>query len=80
MRTTSFETKIKSVLEHFKANGKITSWDAINLYRATRLSAIVFVLKKRGHEIHSRMEYDTNTKSRWAVYTYSKPMPLNTSF
>ena len=71
MQTTSFETKIKSVLEHLKVNGKITSWDAINLYHATRLSAIIYVLKKRGHEIHTHMEYDSNTKSRWAVYHYS---------
>jgi hypothetical protein len=29
----------------------ITSWEAINLYRATRLADIVFKLKQRGHNI-----------------------------
>lgn len=34
-----------------KRNGSITSMEAIELFGATRLSAIIFNLRKRGHDI-----------------------------
>lgn len=39
--------KHKKVLEHLKAHGHITSMEAINLYGATRLAAIIFDLRKK---------------------------------
>ena len=39
------ETKIKKVALHLIKYKKITSWDAITKYKATRLSAIIFNLK-----------------------------------
>lgn len=39
-------TKTSQVLEHLQSNGSITSWEAINLYGATRLSAIIYNLRK----------------------------------
>ena len=44
-------TKSKMVLNHLKSGKSITSLEAINLYSATRLSAIIFNLRKRGHTI-----------------------------
>lgn len=67
---STFESKTKSVLVHLQTKGSITSWKAIDLYRATRLSAIIFNLKGRGHDITTEMRYDPETKSRWAVYHY----------
>lgn len=46
--------KTQKVIEHLKKNKSITSWDAIQLYRATRLSAIIFNLRKRGMNIRTR--------------------------
>ena len=43
--------KTKCVLEHLKKNGCITSWEAIDLYGATRLSAIIYNLRHRGYSI-----------------------------
>lgn len=43
--------KTQKVLEHLKTKGSITSWDAIQLYKATRLSAIIFNLRQRGYNI-----------------------------
>lgn len=40
-------TKTDKVLEHLQKNGSITSWEAIELYGATRLSAIIFNLRKK---------------------------------
>ena len=43
--------KTQKVIQHLKEKGNITSWQAIELYGATRLSAIIFNLRERGYEI-----------------------------
>ncbi len=48
-------TKTSEVLRHLKENGSITSIEAIDAYGATRLSAIIFVLRRRGHDIETVM-------------------------
>ena len=50
-------SKTDQVLMHLKKK-PITSWEAINLYRATRLADIVFKLKQRGHNIVTWMIND----------------------
>lgn len=49
-------TKTKAVLNHLKEHGSITSMEAFELYGATRLSAIVFQLRRKGHPIVSKDE------------------------
>lgn len=39
-------TKTNLILKHLQEKGSITSWEAIESYGATRLSAIIFNLKK----------------------------------
>lgn len=46
-------SKIAKVLTHLKDFKTITSWEAIQLYGATRLSAIILVLRQRGYPIKS---------------------------
>lgn len=46
-------TKTQKVLEHLHEHGCITSLEAIELYKATRLSAIIFNLRKRGMHIET---------------------------
>lgn len=43
--------KTNKVLEHLEKNGCITSLEAIELYGATRLSDIIYRLRKRGMKI-----------------------------
>lgn len=43
--------KTQAVLEHLRRHGSITSNEAWELYGATRLSAIVFNLRRRRHHI-----------------------------
>ncbi len=43
--------KTQKVLQHLQSGKPITSMDAIDLYGATRLSAIIFNLRKRGYNI-----------------------------
>lgn len=45
--------KTQKVLEHLKKHGKITSLEAIDLYGATRLSAIIYNLR---HKYNLRIE------------------------
>ena len=46
-------SKTTKVLEHLKNYGCITSLEAIELYGATRLSSIIFELRKHGHKIET---------------------------
>jgi len=57
-------TKHFKVKNHLIKNGTINSWTAIELYGATRLSAIIFNLRKEGMEIDSISctSYDRNTE------------------
>ena len=43
--------KTEKVLQHLEKYGHITSLEAIEKYGATRLSAIIFNLRKKGYEI-----------------------------
>ena len=52
-RKRSAGTKTEKILEHLKSKGSINTWDAFTLYRATRLSAIIFNLRAQGYNILS---------------------------
>jgi hypothetical protein len=47
-------TKHDLVRKHLLKKKSITSWDAITLYKATRLSAIIFTLRKSGWNISTK--------------------------
>lgn len=46
-------TQADMVLAHMKENGGITSWEAIQIYGCTRLSAAIYDLRKAGWAIDS---------------------------
>jgi hypothetical protein len=51
------KTQTESVLAHLEKYGSITSMDAIQLYGATRLSAIIYDLRhKEGYTIETEIE------------------------
>jgi hypothetical protein len=54
--------KIDAVYIHLKRHKHITSWEAINLYRATRLADIVYKLKNQGFNIETVMVQNENTR------------------
>ena len=65
------ETKKKKVLEHLIKYGTISSLEAFQYYNATRLSAIIFNLRKEGYVIENNWEESTNKfgeKSRYVRY------------
>jgi hypothetical protein len=64
--------KISKVLFHLKEKGSISSWEAIELYGATRLSDIIFKLRRR-YDIESVSQKFSDrygNVSTYAVYVY----------
>jgi hypothetical protein len=54
-------SKTQQVLQHLEKS-PITSWEAIQLYKATRLADIIFKLKNRGFNIYTKMEENNDVK------------------
>ena len=44
-------SQTSEILNHLQTHGSITSLEAINLYGATRLASIIYVLRQRGYNI-----------------------------
>lgn len=53
-RTPKKTNKTTEVLNYLKENGSITSMDAFYKFGATRLSAIIFTLRRRGYDIQNK--------------------------
>ena len=61
--------KYELVRQHLLKRKKITSWEAIEKFRATRLSDIIWKLRGKGYSIAS--EWVTNKDGmRYTVYHY----------
>lgn len=53
-------TQEDRVLQFMKDTGSITSWQAIQQFGITRLSAKIFNLRREGHEITNKMIFSKN--------------------
>lgn len=71
---SKFESQVIKVENHLKTKGQITSWEAIQLYHATRLSAIIYILRhKKNLDIPDEWDYGIDKegkKSRFKRYIY----------
>ena len=63
-------TQENIILDHLKKHKFITSWEAIQEYRITRLSARIYELRERGHNIITK-NVSENGK-RFADYSLIK--------
>lgn len=61
-------TKTQRVLNHLKQYGSITSLEAIDMYGATRLSAIIFRLRNHGYDIETIKMPFTDRYGNYNVY------------
>ncbi len=61
------DTKINQVAHHLISKKKITSWEAIERYHATRLADIIYDLKAEGWDIITDMVKEPSGV-RYAVY------------
>jgi len=55
-------TKKQAVFFHLKTHGHITAWEAITLYKSTRLADTIYKLKNEGHEIYTLMVEANNVR------------------
>ena len=62
----SHRKKILSYLQ--KTNGGISSWEAIRMFRCTRLAARISDLKHEGYRIETTMETSDLNGKRFARY------------
>lgn len=68
-------TQKAMILKHLQQFGSITSWEAIEFYGVTRLSAIIHLLRREGHKITSRNEKGRNRYShpvKFTNYVYTR--------
>lgn len=62
------ETQKQLIEKHLLEKGKITSWEAFEIYGVTRLSHIIYVLRKK----YDIISISTTKKNRYGHYcTYS---------
>ena len=59
------------VLNHLLSGEEINPLEALNKYGCYRLGAVIFLLKREGYKIHTRLEHYTKPNGRkghYAVY------------
>ena len=63
--------KYEEVKKYLLKKGKITSWEAITKFRATRLSDIIYKMRNRGYDIYGIWETNKDG-TRYMVYNLNK--------
>ncbi len=66
------KTQKDLVMKHLINHGSISSWEAIQKYRITRLGAIIFTLKQEGVDIGGKMEHNKKG-NHWKRYSLTHP-------
>ena len=62
------KTQKKLIEKHLLEKGKITSWEAFEIYGVTRLSHIIYILRRK----YDIISVSTTKKNRYGHYcTYS---------
>lgn len=62
------KSQINDVLSYLVAHGSLTSLEAFNRWRITRLADVVYKLRKRGFEISTDLQYG---KNEYGTYSYA---------
>lgn len=65
------KSQMSEIIKHLKKYGKITSLEANRKYGASRLSGIIWVLRKRGYWIHTERVKGKNrygNSNNFAIY------------
>lgn len=60
--------KTTQIINHLKRYGSITSLEAIEMYGATRLSAIIYNLRKQGYNIETMKMQFTDRYGNYSTY------------
>ena len=68
-------SQVAVVLNHLQTGAEINPLEALSLYGIYRLGAVIFVLKKDGYNIMTRIEHFTKPsgkRGKYAVYKLIK--------
>lgn len=71
MAKHSSDSQVMLILNHMKTKGEINPHDAISKYGVYRLGAVIYVLKREGYNIATRLEFfrkPSGRKGHYAVY------------
>lgn len=66
-------TKTGKIIRYMYEHTGITQMDAYELCKATRLGAIIFVLKQRGYDIDTLYFDNASGCGRYAEYRFTQP-------
>ncbi len=66
---SKFKNNLNVVLDYLKKNKKITTYQASNLFKATRLSELIYILQSQGHNISCKIVKKGNIS--YALYVYN---------
>jgi hypothetical protein len=68
-KSKKVKPKIQKCAEYLERKGSITSWQAITMFRATRLSAYIHTLRKKGWDIVSDDKTSKNEDGQKIFFT-----------
>lgn len=63
------KSQLKDVLQYLQTNGSITSMEAFNKFRITRLAACIHILRRYGYNIETEK---MSGKNEYGIYNYAK--------
>lgn len=63
----------EKVKNHLNAGLQLSSWQAIEKWRITRLAAIIHTLRDEGMDIVTENKKNPDTGKKYAVYTCNNP-------
>jgi hypothetical protein len=65
---SELKTQTALILAHLQLKGNITSYESFVKYKVTRLSAVIYLLKKQGCTFRTEREYNRITSTNYARY------------
>lgn len=65
---TKEQRQLKQIADHLTENKSITSWDAIEKYRITRLSHYIYLLRREGWDIETETKVNKKTGTNYGLY------------
>ena len=74
--TKQRQSKASKIRTYLSVHKSITSWQAISMFRATRLAAVIHLLRRDGWDITTEMKR-TDEGIVYAKYHYLKEKEIN---
>ena len=73
-------SQTQSILNYLLQGKKLTSLEALDLFKCMRLGARIWDLKQQGYTIEEKLIYDENTKKHYSSYWINQDKQLQINF